>query len=94
MRRPTRLWLSILAPLLVFSVACANTFRVIPELGPAFADRERDPEGSEQRAAEYDRVCVAPSRQNPPRISMAPMWCIWTIEADKVIRANNAKRRD
>jgi hypothetical protein len=25
---------------------------------------------------------------------MAPLWCVWTIEADKVIRANNAKRRD
>lgn len=93
--RPTKLWLSTLAPLLVFSLACGGTYRGgIPKLGPAFADRERDPEGSEMRAAEYDRVCVAPSRHNPPRISMAPMWCVWTIEADKVIRANNAKRRD
>jgi hypothetical protein len=74
--------------------SCTKTILIEPYLGAQFFDRERDLAGSEKRLAEFDRVCVAPTRETPPRPALLPLWCAWTMEADKVIRANNALRRD
>ena len=67
---------------------------MIPDIGPAWIDVERDPVGSLRRMDEFDRICVDPLKETPPRPSEAPAWCAWTPEADKVIRANNVKARD
>jgi len=55
---------------------------------------ERDLAGSRKRLAEFDVVCVAPTRKDPPEPPMAPAWCAWTMHADKVIRANNVEARN
>lgn len=79
--------------LLVGWIGCAGNGHVIPEIGPAFGDWERDPIGSDRRADEFEAVCVAPATRIPPEVTIAPNWCAWTMQADQVIRANNAKAR-
>lgn len=66
----------------------------MPELGPPFRDLERDPTGTEARLDEFEEICVKPHHETPPRRSEAPAVCAWIMQADKVIRANNAKVRD
>ena len=80
--------------LLVGLTSCTNVTLVEPYLGAPFYDRKRDLAASEKRLAEFDEACVNPKRETPPRPVMSPVWCAWTMEADKVIRANNALRRD
>lgn len=75
-------------------IGCAGSSPIVmPELGPAFSDNERDPTGTQARLDEFERICVKPHQERPPRRSEAPAWCAWTMQADKVIRANNAKVR-
>ncbi len=71
------------------ATACITT-PTKTKLGPPFHDLERDPIGSEKRLAEFDEVCVKPTRLNPPQVVIAPSWCAWTMDADRSIRANNA----
>ncbi len=79
--------------LAVFLIGCTTSCPKI-NLGPAFVDKERDPHGSAKRLAEFDVVCVAPTRKDPPELALAPAWCAWTQQSHKVIRANNALARD
>lgn len=90
MLKLTRSWLSLLVMLLLGTSGCGKTYLVIPEYGTAFVD-QRDTEGSATRLDEFYWVCIKPGKLDPPELSKAPLWCAWTMEADKVIRANNAK---
>ena len=72
----------------------AKTVLIEPHLGPAFVDRARDDAGSTARLAEFDAVCVEPTREDPPRPALLPALCAWVMQADQVTRANNALRRD
>jgi hypothetical protein len=92
--RQRKLLLSLLVTLAAGLTSCTKTVLIEPYLGPAFHDRERDEAASKKRLAEFDRMCVFPTRQDPPRPALLPVWCAWTMQADKVIRANNALRRD
>jgi len=94
MKRRPKLWLSTILILALGATGCMTSSKRIPELGPAFVDKARDEAGSIQRLSEFDVVCVAPGRKDPPEPPMAPGWCAWTMQADKVIRANNVKARD
>ena len=92
--RPTKLWPSTMLMLALGAIGCMGSSTRIPEIGPAFVDKVRDEAGSRQRLAEFDVVCVAPGRKDPPEPPMAPAWCAWTMQADKSVRANNVKARD
>ena len=95
MTKPTKFWPSLLVTLLAGLIGCtAKTILIEPKLGPAFVDQVRDAAGSTARLAEFDAVCVDPTREDPPRPALLPAWCAWTMQADAVIRANNVLRRD
>lgn len=89
MQSPMRSWPSLVLMLAVGAIACTTPTTKI-NLGPEFFDKARDLAGSQKRLAEFDVVCVAPTRLKPPKVAMAPAWCAWTMDADRVIRANNA----
>lgn len=94
MKKLLKFWPSLLLIMLAGLTGCAAVCGSKPHLGAAFVDAERDLEGSRQRLAEFDVVCVAPTRKDPPEAAMAPAWCEWTKAADRSIRANNAIARD
>jgi len=91
MRKLQKFGLSLSVMLLAGLPACGLKYVVIPDLGAAFVDMENDAEGSTKRLTEFDVVCVAPTREEPPKLAMAPAWCAWTMSADKTIRVNNRK---
>lgn len=91
MRKRLKFRRSLLATLALGWLGCANSPVGIPDLGAPFVDMERDEAGTDQRLAEFEVVCVAPTRKDPPEPAMAPAWCAWTQQADRTIRANNAK---
>lgn len=82
---------SLLAILAAGWLGCAGAPIEIPDLGAPFVDSTRDAIGTQMRLIEFDVVCVAPTRKDPPEPPMAPAWCAWTQHADRTIRANNAK---
>lgn len=91
MTRLQKFALSLSATLLAGSLGCANDCPRKPDLGPAFVDIKRDLEGTRARLNEFDVVCVQPTKLPKPQPPLAPSWCAWTMQADSVIRANNAK---
>ena len=93
MQKLLRYSLSLLALLILGTSGCGKSYLIIPEIGPAFVDPKRDPDGSDTRLDEFYVVCIAPGKAVPPLPSLAPHWCAWTMQADKIIRANNEKAR-